>query len=77
MVTSATSGANTLVLDYLLGPGDHVIVQYPTYGALYEVPRRAGADVSLWRAREENGWVPEVEELEGLVKVNTKMLILK
>lgn len=77
LVNSGTSGANNLVLDYLVGPGDHVIVQYPTYGALYEVPRRAGAEVSLWQSKERNQWVPDVAELEGLVKNNTKMLIMK
>ncbi|KAJ5093621.1 aspartate aminotransferase [Penicillium angulare] len=75
-VTQGAISANFLVLDTLLGPGDHVICQYPTYQQLYEVPRRAGADVSLWRTSEENKWIPNTDELTSLVKENTKMIII-
>lgn len=62
-VTQGAISANFLVLDTLLGPGDHVICQYPTYQQLYDVPRRAGAKVSLWRTHAEHGWIPDVSEL--------------
>ncbi|KAJ5984264.1 aspartate aminotransferase [Penicillium waksmanii] len=75
-VTQGAISANFLVLDTLLGPGDHVICQYPTYQQLYDVPRRAGAEVSLWRTHAEHGWVPDVSELQFLVKKNTKMIII-
>lgn len=76
-VTQGAISANFLVLDTLLGPGDHVICQYPTYQQLYEVPRRAGADVSLWRTRAEQSWIPDVSELSSLVNEKTKMIIIK
>ena len=76
-VTQGAISANFLVLDTLVGPGDHVICQYPTYQQLYDVPRRAGAEVSLWRSRAERGWIPDSSELASLVKENTKMIVIK
>lgn len=76
-VTQGAISANFLVLDTLFGPGHHVVCQYPTYQQLYEVPRRAGADVSLWRTRAEYSWIPDVSELHSLVNENTKMIIIK
>lgn len=76
-ITQGGISANFLVLNTLLGPGDHVICQYPTYQQLYDVPRHAGAEVSLWRSRSENEWIPDIAELSSLVKPNTKMIIVK
>lgn len=76
LVTSGAISANFLILDTLLGPGDHVIVQYPTYGQLFEVPRRAGAEISLWRMKEEQDWKLDIEDLLPLVQANTKMIVL-
>lgn len=52
LITSVAISANYLVLDSMCGPGDHVICQYPTYAQLFEVPRRAGSEISLWRQRQ-------------------------
>ncbi|KAK1676564.1 aminotransferase class I and II [Colletotrichum godetiae] len=76
LITQGAIGANFLVLYTLVNPGDHVICVYPTYQQLYSVPESLGADVSLWRLKEENGFVPDVTELEALVKPNTKMIII-
>ncbi|KAJ5380477.1 aspartate aminotransferase, partial [Penicillium cataractarum] len=75
-VTQGAIAANFIVLDTLLGPGDHVICQYPTYQQLYEVPRRVGADVSLWCTHAEKGWIPDLEDLSSLVRESTKMIII-
>ncbi|KAK7413610.1 hypothetical protein QQX98_007545 [Neonectria punicea] len=72
IITQGAIGANFLTLYTLLGPGDHVVCVYPTYQQLYDVPRSLGADVSLWKLRTEDGFVPDVEEMEILIKENTK-----
>jgi hypothetical protein len=69
--------ANFLALYTLCGPGDHVICVYPTYQQLYELPKAAGAEVSLWRLKESNANVPDLADLESLLKPNTKMIIIK
>ncbi|KAL2129265.1 hypothetical protein VTI74DRAFT_8002 [Chaetomium olivicolor] len=76
IITQGAIAANFLVLYTLVAPGDHVICVYPTYQQLYSVPESLGAEVSLWKLKEENGYVPDASELETLVKANTKMLII-
>ncbi|OHE91248.1 aminotransferase class I and II [Colletotrichum orchidophilum] len=76
LITQGAIGANFLLLYTLVNPGDHVICVYPTYQQLYGVPESLGADVSLWRLKGENSFVPDVAELEALVKPNTKMIII-
>ncbi len=56
--------------------GDHVIVHSPGYQSLADAARAAGCDVSLWRAREENGWSLDLDELPHLLRKNTKAIIV-
>lgn len=77
LVTNGAIQANFLALYTNVGPGDHVICQYPTYQQLFSVPQSFGADISLWRSEENSGWGMNVEKLKDLVKSNTKMIILK
>lgn len=72
-ITQGAIGANHLIFYTLLGPGDHAICVYPTYQQLYSVPESLGAEVSLWKLKLENGYVPDTAELEGLVRPNTKV----
>ncbi|RYP58184.1 hypothetical protein DL770_010492 [Monosporascus sp. CRB-9-2] len=76
IVTQGAIAANFLLFYTLVGPGDHVICVYPTYQQLYSVPETLGAEVSLWKLKAENGFVPDVTELEGLFKANTKMIVI-
>ncbi|KAL0937099.1 aminotransferase class i and ii [Colletotrichum truncatum] len=76
VITQGAIVANFLLLYSLIGQGDHVVCIYPTYQQLYEVPKSLGAEVSLWKVKAENQYVPDVKELEGLVKKNTKMIII-
>jgi aspartate/methionine/tyrosine aminotransferase len=55
---------------------DHVIVHSPAYQSLSEVARAAGCDVSPWRAREEDGWSLDLDELRHLMRTNTKAIII-
>ena len=72
VVTPGAIGANFLALYTLIGPGDHVVCIYPTYQQLYAVPESLGAEVSLWHLREEKAFVPDIAELEVLIRPNTK-----
>ena len=65
LITPGAIAANHLVFLALVGPGDHVIVHHPTYQQLYEVPKSLGAEVSLWEAKAEKDWVPDLEEGVG------------
>ncbi|KAF7714154.1 Uncharacterized protein PECH_009016 [Penicillium ucsense] len=76
LVTNGAIQANFLGLYTNVGVGDHVICQYPTYQQLYSVPQSLGAEVSLWKSSEDQGWQLDVQELESMIKPNTKLIIL-
>lgn len=77
LITPGAIAANFLVLYSLIKKGDHVICHYPTYQQLYEVPASFGAEVSLWRAKEQKKWKLDIEELKGLLRPTTKLIIIK
>jgi aspartate/methionine/tyrosine aminotransferase len=79
LVANGAIQSNFLALYTQVGPGDHVIVHYPTYQQLYSVPESLGAEVSLWKAKEgvQGGWGVDVDELERLIRPNTTMIVLK
>ncbi len=77
LVTNGAIQANFLSLYTNVGPGDHVICHYPTYQQLYSVPESFGAEVSLWKSKQEEDWRVDLDELKGLIRPNTKVIIIK
>jgi aspartate/methionine/tyrosine aminotransferase len=61
-------------LQELVGPGDHAVVTLPNYQSMETVTLRTGADVSGWELRRENGWAPDLAELEALLRPETKLV---
>jgi aspartate/methionine/tyrosine aminotransferase len=76
LITPGAIAANHLILYSLISPGDHVVCHFPTYQQLYSIPTSLGAEVDLWKSKEENQWLPDFEELKAMVKDNTKLIIL-
>ena len=76
LVHTGAEEAIFLFMQAALTSGDHVIVHTPCYQSLTEVARSIGCDVSLWQAREENGWALDLDELHKLVRPNTKLIIV-
>lgn len=74
--TNGATGANFLSILELVGQGDHVIAQYPSYQQLYDWPKTLGAQVEYWQIKEENGWLPAIDELRQMVKPTTKLICL-
>jgi len=77
LINPGAIASNFLVLYALVGPGDHVICQHPTYQQLYSVPRSLGAEVSLWEMHEERDWQLDIDELKSLIQPNTKLIVIK
>lgn len=67
-ITNGAIGANALTMLTLVEPGDRVISVLPTYQQHYSIPESIGAAVDILQLREENGWLPDPEELRELVK---------
>lgn len=76
LITNGAIAANFLVLYTLVGPGDHVICQYPTYEQLYQVPASLGAQVDLWKMDPTNKWKLSMDELKNMVTDKTKLIVL-
>ncbi len=76
LVTTGAIEANFLLFNVLLNPGDHVVAPYPAYQQLYSVPRALGCDVDLWRVRPEDGYRFDLDELERLVRPQTRLIVI-
>jgi aspartate/methionine/tyrosine aminotransferase len=76
LVHSGAQEAIFLFMHAALGPGDHAIVHWPCYQSLAEVAKSAGAEVSFWEARAENGWALDLDELKRLLKPNTRVIVI-
>lgn len=73
------TGANEAIYIFMMASlkeNDHVIVHSPHYQALSEVAKGIGCMVSPWRAREENGWALDLDELRHLMRSSTKAIVV-
>ena len=76
LVTTGAIEANFLLFNVLLDPGDHVIAPFPAYQQLYTVPRAIGCDVSLWKVGPETNYRYDVDALERLITLRTRLIIV-
>lgn len=74
--THGAAGANHHVFYSLIEPGDRVVSIMPTYQQLYSIPESFGADVQLVHLRQENDYLPDLDELRRLVTPDTKMICI-
>lgn len=74
--THGAAGANHHIFYSLLEPGDRVVSIMPTYQQLYSIPESFGADVQLLHLRQENDYLPDLDELRRLVTPETKMICI-
>lgn len=76
LITHGTIGANMLVHKTLVEPGDHVVAVVPTYQQHYSIPASIGANVTRLQLKEENAFLPDLEELRRLAVPGTKLIAL-
>ena len=76
LVHTGAGEAIFLFMHAMLRPGDHLIVHSPGYQSLSEVARGIGCDISLWQAHEQEAWALDVGELRGLLRPNTRVIVL-
>ena len=67
-------GANHLAIETLAGPGDEVVSVLPTYQQHYSIPEALGAEVHILPLRSENAFLPDLDELRGMVNKNTRLI---
>lgn len=76
LVHTGAEEAIFLFMHAALDSADHVIVHWPCYQSLFEVARSIGCQVTLWKARENNGWSLDLDELHQHLRPNTKAVII-
>ncbi|MGX1128042.1 aspartate/methionine/tyrosine aminotransferase [Streptomyces glaucescens] len=74
LITHGAIGANALAHTTLVEPGDHIVAVVPTYQQHYSIPDSYGARVTRLPLREEDGWQPDLDELDRLVTTETKLI---
>jgi aspartate/methionine/tyrosine aminotransferase len=74
------AGAEEAILDFYLAtlsPGDHVVVNFPCYQSLSEIPRALGCAVDPWPLVEAGGrWAFDLDALASLLRPRTRMVVL-
>lgn len=76
LVTHGAIGANALVYETLVSPGDRMISILPTYQQHYSIPESYGANVQILNLRADNFFLPDPEELRKLITENTSLIAL-
>ncbi|MFN2527129.1 MAG: aminotransferase class I/II-fold pyridoxal phosphate-dependent enzyme [Candidatus Baltobacteraceae bacterium] len=73
------AGAQEAIFAFMqrvLERGSHAVAHFPAYQSLYEVARNQGADVTLWRTREADGWALDPASLDRVLRRDTKAVII-
>ena len=76
LITHGAIGANALVHEALVSPGDRVIAVLPTYQQHYSIPESYGADVHIVKLKEENQFLPDLDELRQLATEGTRLIAI-
>ncbi len=76
LIAHGAIGANALVYETLVEPGDQVISVQPTYQQHYSIPESIGAKVDILRLREENAFLPDLDELRGMITPSLRVIAI-
>ena len=65
-----------IAMNNLLEKGDHVVTTFPGYQSLYEIANFLGCEVSKWSPKNKNGWIFDIDDLKGLIRDDTKLIVI-
>jgi aspartate/methionine/tyrosine aminotransferase len=74
LVTVGCAEANFITVETVLQPGDEMVVMVPNYMQIWGIGRNRGCRVKTFHLREEQGWAPDLGELNGVVTGETKLI---
>ena len=75
LITNGTTEANYLTANYLIDPGEEVVVVMPTYPQFPAILKTIGAKVKTFQITEENAANPDLDQLQALVSSKTKAIL--
>lgn len=76
LTTHGGTGANNIVINALVEPGDEVVAIVPNYQQHYSIPASLGAHVKLYPLDWRNGYELDFDQLRALVGERTKLITL-
>jgi aspartate/methionine/tyrosine aminotransferase len=76
MVSVGVTEALFSFFNVILKPGDEVIVEYPEFQTLYELPAAIGCEIKFLYLERENGFIPQPEKIRELITSKTKLIII-
>ena len=76
MIAHGAIGANSLVYQALVEPGDHVVAIVPNYQQHYSIPESLGARVQKLPLRAADGFMPDLDALRRMVGPDTRLISL-
>ena len=74
LITVGAAEANYLAVHTLLEPGDEAVIMFPNYMQLWGVVKNRGIDVKDFHLVAENGWAPDLAELEAAIGPRTRLI---
>jgi len=76
LITTGAIEADYHIINSLVNKGDTVIVQFPTYQALYSTAEARGAKIKYWQMKPGNGYELDIGKLKELIDEKTKLVVL-
>lgn len=74
LMTAGAAAALFVIATSLLSTGDHMIVERPNYATNIETPRAIGAQIDFLELRFEDGFRPDLAQLQKLLRPQTKLV---
>ncbi len=75
LVAHGAIGANALLYQALISPGDRVIALVPNYQQHYSIPESLGAEVRRLELQPWDGYLPDLTELRRQAIPGTKLIV--
>ena len=74
LVTVGAIEANYLAIRTVLNPGDEIMVMLPNYMQIWGIAKNHGLQVRAFNLVEDNGWAPDIDELESKMTSTTRLI---
>lgn len=74
LVTVGAIEANYLAIRSILNPGDEIVVMLPNYMQIWGIAQNHRLDVRTFSLLEDQGWAPDLDELESRLTSHTKLI---
>ena len=74
--STGASEAIEIALTALLDPGDNVLLPYPVYPLYTAVLAKLECEARPYYLHEENGWLPDVGEMEAAIDERTRAMLI-